>query len=300
MNILTALLRLLSHLPLRVLYVFSDICYPFLFYVIRYRRKVVELNLYRSFPELSDKERRHIEKKFYRWFCDYVVENFKLLTISPEKLKKRMKMDGMEDMEKELETHPFVFVYLGHYCNWEWVSSLPLWAKKPTTHCAQLYRPLKNKWADHLFYTMRSRFGSENISKNESLRRIMEMREKGIRTVIGFISDQSPKWNSIHDWVTFLNQDTPVFTGTERIGKKVNAAIYFADVKLVKRGYYHLTFRRMTSEPKTFENYHLTDNYMAELEKMICRQPYLWLWSHRRWKHQRNADGTPKKTNIYH
>ncbi len=137
MNILTALLRLLSHLPLRVLYVFSDICYPFLFYVIRYRRKVVELNLYRSFPELSDKERRHIEKKFYRWFCDYVVENFKLLTISPEKLKKRMKMDGMEDMEKELETHPFVFVYLGHYCNWEWVSSLPLWAKKPTTHCSQ-------------------------------------------------------------------------------------------------------------------------------------------------------------------
>ncbi len=295
MKILLALLRLFSRLPLGVLYVFSDICFLITYYILRYRRKVVRLNLSRSFPELTEKERKHIERRFYRWFCDYIMETVKLLTISQKELKRRMRMDGMEDMEKDLETHPFVFVFLGHYCNWEWVSSLPLWAQKPTTHTAQLYRPLRSQWADKLFYRMRSRFGSENISKYDALRRIMALKQEGVKTVVGFISDQSPSWNNVHEWVNFLHQDTPVFTGTERIGKKVNAAIYFADVKCLKRGYYHLHFRHMTSEPKQFEDFRLTDIYMEELEKIIHRQPHLWLWSHRRWKLQRNADGTRKE-----
>ena len=205
-------------------------------------------------------ERRPIEKRFYRWFCDYVVETIKLLSISPEEMKRRMIVEGMEEMERELETHPFVFIYLGHYCNWEWISSMPLWSTRETTHCAQLYRPLKNKAFDSFFYQMRTRFGADNISKYES--------------------------------VDFLHQDTPVFTGTERIAKKVDAAVFFADVKRERRGQYRLRLRLMTDHVKDIPNYELTERYMAELEEIIQRQPHLWLWSHRRWKRQRHADGT--------
>lgn len=288
------LLRMLSHLPLGVLYVLSDVCFPILYYVARYRRSVVRRNIDASFPEMGKKERRRIERRFYRWFCDYIVETLKLISISPEEMKRRMKVNGAPEAEESLRNHPFVFLYLGHYCNWEWISSIPLWVGHSDTVCAQLYRPLKNKVFDELFYTMRTRFGSMNISKYEALRQILHLKAEGKRAIIGFISDQSPSWNSIHDWVDFLSQDTPVFTGTERIAKKVDAAVYFVDVQRVKRGYYELTLRKVTDDVRSFPDYTLTDRYMRDLETMIRRQPHLWLWSHRRWKRQRNADGTPK------
>lgn len=292
MKMLLPLLRLISRLPLGVLYVLADLCFPVLYYVARYRRKVVTENLNNAFPELSPRERHKIRRRFYRWFCDYVVETLKLLSISRQEMMRRMVIEGVDEMERSLETKPFVFIFLGHYCNWEWVSSIPLWYQKEDSHGAQLYRPLKNKAFDRLFLEMRSRFGSENISKYEALRHILQLRRDGKKTCIGFISDQTPGWNSIHDWVDFLHQDTPVFTGTERIAKKVDAAIFFADIRRVRRGYYHLVLRRMTDEPKAFPDYALTEQYMRELEQIIRRQPHLWLWSHRRWKHRRAADGS--------
>ncbi|MBS7408075.1 MAG: lysophospholipid acyltransferase family protein, partial [Prevotellamassilia sp.] len=252
MKMLLPLLRLISRLPLGVLYVLADLCFPLLYYVARYRRKVVTENLNNAFPELTPRERRKIRRRFYRWFCDYVVETLKLLSMSRQEMMRRMVIEGVDEMERSLETKPFVFIFLGHYCNWEWVSSIPLWYQKEDSHGAQLYRPLKNKAFDGLFLEMRSRFGSENISKYEALRHILQLRRDGKKTCIGFISDQTPGWNSIHDWVDFLHQDTPVFTGTERIAKKVDAAIFFADIRRVRRGYYHLVLRRMTDEPKDF------------------------------------------------
>ncbi len=289
MKLLIGLLCLLSRLPLGMLYRLSDVCYPLVYYVARYRRGVVRRNLDNSFPELTAGERRKIEKRFYRWFCDYVVETLKLITIRPEEMRRRMSVERTEEVELALKTHPFVFIYLGHYCNWEWISSLPLWMKEKTTHCAQLYRPLRNRHFDGLFFKLRTRFGAENISKYESLRHILRLKREGRPTVVGFIADQTPGGNSIHDWVDFLHQDTPVFTGTERIAKKVDAAIFLADVERTARGYYHLRLRHITDNVREYKDYRLTDLYMEELEKMIHRQPHLWLWSHRRWKHRRTV-----------
>lgn len=291
MKMFFALLRLLSRLPLGVLYVLSDVCFPIVYYVARYRRRVVRDNLAHSFPERSVKERRAIERRYYRWFCDYVVETLKLLTIKPEELKRRMTMEGIGEIEKKLDEHPFVFLYLGHYCNWEWISSLPLWTSRKDTCCGQLYRPLRDKKFDAFMLSMRSRFGAENISKYNALRHILKLKAEGKRTIIGFISDQVPGWNSIHDWMQFLRQDTPVFTGTERIAKKVDAAIYFIEVERTRRGYYHLRARHMTDHPAALPDYALTEQYMKLLEKMIERQPHVWLWSHRRWKHKRDEQG---------
>lgn len=286
MKIIISLFTLLSRLPLGVLYVLSDVCCPILLYVVRYRRHIVRTNIDKSFPELSVQERRRIERRFYRFFCDYVVETLKLLTMPAKEMRRRMVMEGVDDMERSLRDHPFVFVYLGHYCNWEWISSLPLWVEDKRIESAQLYRPLNDKHADKLFFDMRARFGAQNVSKYEAYRHILRLRKEGRRTIVGFISDQAPGINSIHDWVDFLHQDTPVFTGTERIAKKVDAAIYFADVRRERRGYYRLRFRLMTDNAKSYEDWRLTEAYMRELEGMIRRQPHLWLWSHRRWKHE--------------
>lgn len=296
MIIVIRLLQGLSYLPLGLLYFISSCCYPFVYYLLRYRHKVVRGNIDRSFPELSVKERRKIERDFYRFFCDYAVETIKLYSMSEEEMRRRMVVDGYQDIEDTLKRKRYVFIYLGHFCNWEWISSIPLWRTDFNHYCGQLYRPLKNETVDRYFYYIRSRFGSDNISKYDSLRHILALNQAGTPGVIGFISDQSPRPNSIHDWVDFLHQDTPVFTGTERIAKKVDAAIYFADVRRQRRGYYHLHLRKLTEDVRSYPDYEVTDLYMHELEKIIRRQPHLWLWSHKRWKHQRKHTVTTPST----
>ena len=278
------LLRLLSHLPLRVLYLMADVLRPF---VWGYRRKVVMQNLRNSFPEKNERQIAMLARDFYHSFCDMVVEQIKFLTISKKEIMQRMRFEGIEQFETDLKEEPFVFIYLGHYGNWEWISTLSLWMKEGI-HTAQLYKPLHDPRIDALFLKMRSRFGSECIDKNLALRRIMQMKQHGQRTVIGFVSDQTPRFDSIHHWVEFLHQDTPIFTGTERIAKKVGAAVYFAEVECVKRGYYVCRFRRIEAHASDAQSeFELTERYMKLLEEMIIRQPRLWLWSHRRWKRKR-------------
>ena len=280
-----SILRLFSRLPLWMLYRISDLLFLLVYFVVRYRRKVVRENLSRSFPDRSKQERRLIEQRFYRFFCDYAVETIKLLTISEAEMRRRMKVFGCEEMDAELDRQPFCFLMLGHYGNWEWLSTIALWSKH---NCGQLYTPLHNATFDRVFYDMRSRFGTENISKYNALRRILSLKSEGIPSHIGFITDQSPRPNSIHDWMPFLHQDTPIFTGAERIGKKVGAAAYFIRVTRPRRGYYECHLERLTSDMREFADYELTELCMRRLEAEINEVPHLWLWTHRRWKHQRN------------
>ena len=277
---------LLSLLPLKILYLFSDMLYVLVHHVIGYRKKIVRKNLTNSFPEKSLDEIRQIEKGFYHFFCDYIVETIKQFSISKEEMKKRMVSSGVEEMKDrmEKETKTFCFIYLGHFCNWEWIASLPYWVPNDIL-CAQIYHPLYNKAFDKLFLRIRNKFGGECIPMKETLRRIIELRRAKQKTIIGFISDQAPKWNSIHHFVDFLNQETPVFIGTEKIAKQVDALVYYGDVRRVKRGFYTCEFKPMTEKPvKEIPDWELTDAYAHLLEEMISRHPNFWLWSHNRWK----------------
>ena len=193
-HIVYAFWYLLSLLPLRVLYILSDIVYYPLYYVVRYRRRVVRDNLTSSFPKKEKKEIIRIEKDFYAWFCDYVVETIKELSMSKEQMSRRMTFSGVDDiaaaMEKEGKN--FCFIYLGHYGNWEWMASLPLWCPEDV-QCGQIYHPLRNKDFDRLFLHLRGQYGSVSIPMKETLRKIIEMRRNKQKAIIGFISDQAPK-----------------------------------------------------------------------------------------------------------
>ena len=222
------LIRLISRLPFGVLYFLSDIIYDVIYYIVRYRLAVVRTNLRNAFPEKSQAELRKIEKGFYHFLCDYGVESLKLLTISAEEMKRHMVFENVDQVDRALDDHNFVFVYIGHYGNWEWMSSLPLWARKDAT-LGELYRPLKSKTMDDVFIDIRQHFNAECISKYEALRHIMRFNAEKRKCIIGFVADQTPHPDNTQLWMDFLSQDTPIFTGTERIGKKVNAAIYFAE-----------------------------------------------------------------------
>jgi len=280
-----ALWYLLSLLPLWLLYFVSDLLFLPTYYLARYRRKIVRRNLTGSFPEKDLKEIVRIEKRFYHFFCDYIVETIKLFSMSEEQMKRRMVFKGVDHIVNAMEKEDknFCFVYLGHYCNWEWIASLPYWCPDDVK-CGQIYHPLYNKAFDRLFLRLRNQFGGECIAMKETLRRIIEMKRAKQKCIIGFISDQAPKWNSIHHWCDFLHRETPVFIGTERIGKQVDALIYYADVKHTRRGYYLCEFKPLTHRPKEVPDYELTDQFTHLLEEMIKERPDFWLWSHKRWK----------------
>lgn len=267
-----------------ILYLISDFLFLMVYHVVGYRKRVVRENLRNSFPERSEEERREIERKFYHFLCDYFVETLKLGTMSRKQLERHMRFVGVEEIDEELKTHPFVFIMLGHFGNWEWVSTLGSFSKN---HCAQLYTRLHSRLADRLFFKLRTRFGSENIEKHDALKRILTLRKEGIRSHVGFISDQSPTPLATHLWVNFLNQETGVFTGAERIGRKVGAACYFVTLSRPKRGYYECRFECLTHDIASLPEHELSKLFMKRLEEEIQKAPHLWLWSHRRWKHSR-------------
>ena len=273
-----------SLLPLRLLYFFSDLLYYPRYYVVRYRRKVVRKNLEESFPEKPLVELRKIEREFYHYFCDYIVETIKLFSMSEKQMRQRMTFGGVDKIN-EIIKHKDCVLYLGHYCNWEWVSSIPLHLGMTDNFIAgQIYHQIENKAFDKLFLWMRSRFHAVNIEMLMALRHLVRYKQQNKRFIIGFISDQSPNWNFVKMWTEFLNHKSSFFIGAESIAKATDAAVVYLDVQRVKRGYYHADFVVMTEDPKSFPDYEITVDYARRLEETIRRAPQYWLWSHNRWK----------------
>lgn len=277
---------LISLLPLSILYFLSDFIYCLLYDVVNYRKKVVRKNLAAAFPEKPETELRKIERGFYHFFCDYIVESLKMMTISRGNLRKRMVFKGTELIDEMVESGQSCAIYLGHYCNWEWITSLPLWVN-PKAQCGQIYHPLENLVTDRLFLRLRERHGALSITMQDTLRKMLEFRKTGQPVVIGYISDQKPYWTNIHHWVDFLHHDTPVLTGTERIARKMNHAVFYLDVQCVRRGYYEAEFKLITRNPQQMKEFEITDIYYQMLESTIRRAPEFWLWSHNRWSRTR-------------
>ncbi len=219
---------LLALLPFPVLYLLSDGLYLLMSRVVKYRHKVIRKNLKSSFPEKTDEELCHIERKFHRWFCDYIVETLKLMTMSKKQLMERMTFTGTEELNRVLSEGKSAAVYLGHLGNWEWITSLPYWVDNAL--CCQLYHPLENEYFDRLFKFVRERHGALCIPMQESLRKIIQFGRSGKPLVVGYISDQTPFWWNIHHWIQFMNQETPVLTGAERIVKHTRQVFVYGDV----------------------------------------------------------------------
>ena len=276
---------LLSLLPFWLLYLLSDGIFVLLYHIVRYRRKIVWKNLTSSFPEKDEKELREIERKFYHWFCDYFLETFKLLSMSDEKLLRHLEFRGGEQVEQVFAEGRSVAATMGHYCNWEWLSAIGLaFPHYPEAVNGLIYHPLRSDPADWLFIAIRSAHGGLCINKRHVLRHLVEFKRQKKHILFGYISDQTPKWENIHLWLDFLGHDTPVFTGGERIMRKMDDAVFYLDVERPKRGHYICTFRLLSSHAAQEEENAITHRFFQTLEENIRREPAYYLWTHNRWK----------------
>lgn len=281
--------KAMAHLPLGVLYVLSDIAAVVLHRVVRYRLGVVRHNLATSFPEKSKQELRRIESRFYHNFTDNFIETLKLLHISDKEMSGRMDFAGTEIIDDLMARGRSIVVYFGHFFNWEWAPSISLHTRLNQSDgivFAQIYRPLRSATFDALMLAIRSRFGSESIDKKTALRRLLMLRKSDTMSITGFMSDQHPSHGDPGYITTLMGHPTAIITGTETLARKLDMSVIYWDMEKVSRGHYRITTRLIAENPNDLPEGEITSMYSKMLETTIKRDPSIWLWSHKRWKHK--------------
>jgi len=275
---------IITLLPLRVLYIFSDFIFIFFYYIPGYRRKVVRTNLRNSFPEKSDNEIIAIEKKFYHHLCDLFIETFKVTHLSSRQMMRRVPLTNPELLEKLYNEGRDVAAVLAHYGTWEWLMCLPLYAKYKFV---SIYKPLTNKHFDKFMIDNRTRFGMAVTPMQHVVRDVIENRRNNIRSLYSFLTDQIPAKGDIRFWTNFLNQETAVYLGVEKISSKYDMAVVLFNVQKVKRGQYCLTVELLFDHTAGMPEHIITETHVKRLEEIIREHPEYWIWSHKRWKHKR-------------
>ena len=279
-------LWILSILPTMVLYRFSNFLFFIVYYLFKYRKKVVRENLRLCFPKKSLHEIKTIEKKFFRHLCDMFVESIKSISISEAEMRERYKFTNIEEVNKIEAANKSILLMCAHYGSWEWIFIIQ---KYVNTDGYAIYKKIENKYFDQLVRKIRAKYNTNLITNKETFNSMREHKRLGKKGIYGFLSDQSPKLKSAYYWREFMNIKVPVHTGAEKLAKELDLAIVFFKTKKVKRGYYETTFKTVTLNPNEFENYQITDLFINYLEDMIKEEPSHYLWTHKRWKHRNNV-----------
>jgi Kdo2-lipid IVA lauroyltransferase/acyltransferase len=285
-------LSLVALLPLRVLFFFADGLYIILYYVLRYRRNIVKDNLCHAFPGKSENERHIIEKGFYRHFADMIMESLKMIHMSPGQLGKRIPVTNPEILDKYRDSGKSIVAVGAHYGNWEWTLGI---VQRLNYKTIGVYKPLNNARFDRYVNKMRSKFGTQLVSMREIIRIILKYNHQKIPTFNVFIADQSPVWEEVQYWVPFLNQQTAVYLGPEKIARQFDMVVIFGKVNKTARGRYSVELIPLEENPLKTSEFEITKKIFEVLEEQINSKPEYWLWSHRRWKLTRKRENEEKK-----
>lgn len=274
----------ISLLPFRLLYLFSDFIYFLIYYIVGYRKSVVRINIKNSFPELSKQEHRSIEKEFYKHFADFLVESTKSVTISNKSIQERCKVLNIDEVLKHYNQGKDVMILCGHYNNWEYYAVGIAQQMKHDT--IAVYKPLKNTFFNQKILKSRQRFGLKMVSMRETPR-FFAKKDKSNPILSIMINDQSPGDPANAYWNTFLNQYTGWMKGPEKLAVKYDQVVLYGAIHKVKRGFYEVKFSPISEVLKYEKEGEIIDLHSRKLEETIRQAPQYWLWSHKRWKHQK-------------
>jgi KDO2-lipid IV(A) lauroyltransferase len=268
-----------------LLYQLANVLFVLLYHLASYRKTVVRTNLRKSFPDKSDAWIKSVEQAFYRHLCDVMVEVIKSSSMSRAYLLESIQYEHPEVLHQHYLNRRSVVVIMAHTGNWEWIP--PLAALIAPQFSQGLYKPLSNKAFDEFFKKTRTRFGSGVIPMDRALKVMMEQQRQGELTATAFIADQTPSNLSSGVWLKFLNQDTLFFTGTEKIARKLGFAVIYLSMKRKGRGKYVVSMTNICDDASKVAEGSITHQMAALMEADILEQPENWLWSHKRWKHEK-------------
>ncbi|MFW0738256.1 lysophospholipid acyltransferase family protein [Flavobacterium sp.] len=276
-------LWLISILPFRIFYWFSDCVYFIIYRIVGYRKKVVRENLKLTLPHLNDSERKEIEKKFYKHMCDMFLEMIKTMSISPQEMEKRFKTTNLDLVNEYAQKGKSTILVAAHYASYEWLLTIN---PKIAFQGIAVYKKVANPYFDKLVRKIRSKYDTELVETRKAIPTMAQNQRDGILSMYGLASDQSPKLDRIFHSMKFMGIEVPVHTGAEMLAKKYDLSVIFVKVKKVARGYYEATFVPIADNPNDYENFDITEKYLREVEKQIYEAPEYYLWTHKRWKHR--------------
>lgn len=280
-TIVFGFIKLISLLPLKVLYIIAAIITPILSSFICYRKKVITENLNNSFPDWDEKQIKKTTKAFYSYFAVMLLESIKVLSMNLASMEKHIKFQNPEILQQYYKKGKSVIVISGHIGNWEWTHGL----RNEIPHESLIiYKPFSDKYFDKLITRARSKFNSSMVSMREVPRVLLKLKREGILSLSGYIADQSPIWDEVQYWTTFLNQNTPVYLGPEKLARKMNSAVIYFRMKVISRGKYEVEIVPITDQASKTKEYEITERHVKLLEEDIRKHPEYWLWTHRRWK----------------
>ena len=274
------LIKLLSKLPLSVLYGLSWVIYVLLFYIFGVRKQLTLKNLKESFAQYSESERLLIAKNHYKSVCMVIAETIKAFSLSKEEIKKRVTFENLNLLDNYLKNNQSVIIVTAHFCNIEW--ALYSCAQQIDYPVDTIYRTQKVSWLEKLFFELRSQFGITPLAMETCISE--SVKRSKITRMIAMAADQSPKKDDTQYWQTFLNRDTAFHTGTEKIAKAFKYPILFMSMKRTSKGYYEASLKLIAEPPFTMQPNEIMRRYINELETLVTESPKDWLWAYRRWK----------------
>ncbi|GAA4321151.1 lysophospholipid acyltransferase family protein [Flaviaesturariibacter amylovorans] len=279
--LLFGFLYLLSLLPMRVLYLLSDVAYFIVYRLMGYRKEVVMGNLAIAFPQKSEAERIAIAKKFYRNFTDTFIETIKFISAPPSFFDKRFSADFRQVHEVYKDGRSIQF-HLGHNFNWE-LANLAV-PKYLPDQLHGVYLTINAKPIDRLFRYIRGRFGTYLIPANRMREEMLRLRDQ--QYILGLIADQSPSIPHKAHWTMFFGRPTAFLKQPEAAARRNDLPVFFAHFTKPRRGHYVCHAELAAAHPAELPEGALTRQYAQYLERVMTEQPELWLWSHRRWKYE--------------
>lgn len=276
---------LLSLLPLRVLYVLSDITAFFLFRVFGYRRKVIDSNLAIAFPEKSTAERNSIKRKFHRNFTDSFLETVKCLSAPKSFYDKHCKTD-FSLFDQFAADGISCQMHACHQFNWEWINLH--WSIHLKQPLVIVYMPISSKPIDRLFYKFRTKYGTYMLAATESRKAFVTWRNK--THALALIADQKPAAPEYCYWLNFFNRPTAFLPGPEKNAAMKKCPVIFGRAFKTARGKYESSLTLACKDASALKPGELTIMYRNYIEEAIRCQPDMYLWSHKRFKHEWKAD----------
>jgi len=283
--IVYTLLWMITLLPMRVLYVISDIFFIITYFIAGYRKKIVRKNMAVVFPQKTKAELKRIEIKFYRHFCDQIIETLALVHLNKNQMKKRVTFKNLDKITQYKNEGRDTVMCLAHYGNWEWITSMPNYLQNIVVTSA--YRPLQNKLADNLMKKIREKYGTVVSPMKIYFKTLLEMRNNNRPFIGTLIADQSAPTRDGRIWIDFFGRETNFFVGPGKMSVKLKTAVIFLRVNRLRRGYYEGEIIELTSDASKNNEEEIMAMYVEQLERLITEQPQYWLWSHNRWKRTR-------------
>jgi KDO2-lipid IV(A) lauroyltransferase len=275
-------LWLISILPHRVFYGFSDVVFFFVYHVFGYRRSVVRNNLELVFPKKQADEIHRIEKDFFKHMCDMFLETIKTMSLSKEQVRKKYDVLNIEVL-RELERERSILIVCSHYANWEWNVSINNYVDSKGY---AVYQKIANKYFDAFIRKVRARWNTTLINQRETVKTVVRDKRDGVTGIFGLVSDQSPQRHRAQYWSEFMGIKVPVFNGAETMARKLDLAVVFLKVSKVKRGYYQAEFITIAERGKETKENEITEAFLRLTEQQIKEKPEHYFWTHKRWKHR--------------